>query len=197
MAPINDIDAIEGLAHAKKVLSLIMRLKTSKLLFNEPVDPVAQGLDDYLDKVKTPMDFGTIMRRLQNAEKSGWTDNFYQTPSAVLRDVHLVFQNCFAYNDGEGDAVTRELCAEVKSNFTKRWMEAGLSLDPAQENSLSPSPAPKIGFPTWTSEAEVPAELSYKQGGKQLSSMMVGCESTDQGLANTATGRGFEVGCPS
>jgi hypothetical protein len=164
MAPISDNDEIEGLAQAKKVLGAIMRLKTSKLLFNEPVDPAALGLDDYFDKVTTPMDFGTIMARLQIAEKSGWTENFYQTPSVVLRDINLVFQNCFVYNDGEGDAVTRELCAEVKSSFTKRWTEAGLSLELAQENSKSPSPAAKTGSIKWISEAETPAELSYTQG---------------------------------
>ena len=139
MAPKIPTDVRGALAQAKRVLTCCMRLKTSKILFNEPVDPVALGLDDYRDKVKTPMDFGTIMARLQDGEKVEWKKCYYTSPGKVLRDVKLVFDNCFAYNDGPGDEVTRELCSEVKANFEKRWREASLPLEPAEQNSPLPS----------------------------------------------------------
>ena len=162
MAPTQYSDPMEGLVQARKVLNQIMRLKTSKLLFNEPVDAVALGLDDYNDKVTQPMDFGTIMSRmLQGAD-------VYKKPSEVLRDVNLVFQNCFTYNDSEADTVTRDICSEVQSTFHKKWTEAGLSLEFTEEFSQQTPPSAaksaKIGAITWSSETAVPPELSYEEG---------------------------------
>ena len=147
------------LSAAKKVLSLVMRLKTSKLLFNEPVDPVLLGLADYFDKIKQPMDFGTIMERLHEAESHGWKDSHYKQPVDVLSDVNLVFQNALTYNDGEQDAVTRELAENVRSNFRKRWAEAGLGLEASQS-----TPAAEIPPVDWQSEADVPSTLSTDRG---------------------------------
>ena len=164
MAPNIPTDARGGLAQAKRVLSMVMRLKTSKILFNEPVDPVALGLDDYLEKVSTPMDFGTIMGRLQGGEKAGWKKCYYSSPEEVLRDAQLVFANCLAFNDGPGDELTRELCSEVKANLEKRWAEASLPLEPAEQDSRAP-PVPAETQPVeWMTESDVPAELSYVQG---------------------------------
>lgn len=158
------MEARGGLVQAKRVLSMVMRLKTSKILFNEPVDPVALGLDDYLEKVSTPMDFGTIMGRLQAGEKAGWKKCYYSLPEEVLRDAELVFANCLAFNDGPGDELTRELCSEVKATFEKRWAEASLPLKPAEQNSKA-TPVPAETQPVeWMSESDVPAELSYVQG---------------------------------
>ena len=164
MAPQIPTQVRGALAQAKRVLGIVMRLKTSKILFNEPVDPVALGLDDYLDKVSSPMDFGTIMSRLQEGEKAGWKKCHYLKTENVLRDVQLVFANCFAYNDGPGDEVTRELCSEVKANFEKRWREASLPLESVVEGSQAPSVPPEAQPVDWMGESDVPAELSYVQG---------------------------------
>ena len=164
MAPSIPPEVREALAQAKRVLGIVMRLKTSKILFNEPVDPVALGLDDYLDKVSSPMDFGTIMSRLQEGEKAGWKKCHYLKTEDVLRDVQLVFDNCFAYNDGPGDDLTRELCSEVKANFDKRWREASLPLESAVQGSQAPSVAAEAQPVEWMAESDVPAELSYVQG---------------------------------
>ena len=164
MAPQIPTEVRGALAQAKRVLGIVMRLKTSKILFNEPVDPIALGLDDYLDKVSKPMDFGTIMSRLQEGEKAGWKKCHYLKTEDVLRDVQLVFDNCFAYNDGPGDDLTRELCSEVKANFEKRWREASLPLDSAVEGSQAPSVPAETEPSEWMAESDVPAELSYVQG---------------------------------
>jgi hypothetical protein len=159
MAPEGIKMQADRLRQAKAVLALVMRLKTSKLLFNEPVDPVALGLDDYLDKVKQPMDFGTIMGRLQAGEKTGWKSSHYQAPADVLSDVSLVFDNCLTYNDGDQDAVTRDLAEEVRDNFRKRWTEAGLSQEVA-EGSQEVEPAAV----EWQDEGAVPPAFSSQRG---------------------------------
>ena len=64
------------LARAKKVVQATMRQKASKVLFNQPVDPEALGLEDYFEVVKHPMDLGTILERLN-------ADDFYSSPSEV------------------------------------------------------------------------------------------------------------------
>lgn len=53
---------------AEKVISAIMKLEGSKLLFNEPVDAEKMGLDDYFDVIKQPMDLGTIAQDLASRE---------------------------------------------------------------------------------------------------------------------------------
>lgn len=164
MAPNIAMEVRGALAQAKRVLSIVMRLKTSKILFNEPVDPVALGLDDYLEKVSSPMDFGTIMGRLQEGDKAGWKKCYFSSPEEVFRDVRLVFENCFAYNDGPGDELTRELCSEVKANFEKRWGEASLPLQPAEQSSEALSVPAETQPVEWMSESDIPAELSYMQG---------------------------------
>ncbi len=36
--------------------------------FNQPVDPVALNIPDYLDVVKQPMDLGTVLKNLDAGE---------------------------------------------------------------------------------------------------------------------------------
>ena len=151
----------EGLRQAKTVLAMVMRLKTSKLLFNEPVDAAALGLDDYHTKVKRPMDFGTIMGRLEVAQSCGWKKSHYQTLAQVQADVSLVFENCVAYNDGEQDAVTRDLAEEVRSSFLKRWAEAGLEEAEGRQAALLGA---EIAPGEWQSEAAVPSTFSSGRG---------------------------------
>ena len=58
--------------------------------FSMPVDPIALNIPDYFDKIKKPMDFSTIERKLN--------DMRYETPEDFIGDVKLVFENCFVYN---------------------------------------------------------------------------------------------------
>ncbi|CAM9233171.1 unnamed protein product, partial [Phaeothamnion confervicola] len=58
--------------------------------FLAPVDVVADRCPDYLDIVKTPMDLGTVRRRLDAGE--------YLHAAAFADDVRLVFSNAVAYN---------------------------------------------------------------------------------------------------
>lgn len=78
--------------HAKKALNTVTGHKWS-WPFNAPVD--INIYKDYLEKVETPMDFGSIKRKLDAKE--------YTHPDALLTDVRLVFNNAKAYNKPGSD----------------------------------------------------------------------------------------------
>ncbi|KFA75076.1 hypothetical protein S40288_04016 [Stachybotrys chartarum IBT 40288] len=57
--------------------------------FKEPVEPAEDGVPDYLEKVKRPMDLGTIKVKMDNKE--------YATEEEFTKDVRQIFDNCFTY----------------------------------------------------------------------------------------------------
>lgn len=74
---------------AKKVINTLWKMKEA-MIFHRPVDPVELKIPDYFTIVKSPMDFGTIKKRLYG----GMYTNF----SEFDEDMRLVFYNCFLYN---------------------------------------------------------------------------------------------------
>ena len=65
-------------------------------VFQDPVDPVALGLPDYFEVVKTPMHLDLVRKRLDNA--------IYSDMESFAREVRLVFENAILYN-GESSEV--------------------------------------------------------------------------------------------
>eukprot|EP01038_Epipyxis_sp_PR26KG_P007672 gene7672-10441_t len=59
-------------------------------IFNVPVDPIKLGIPDYFEKVKFPMDLGTIRSRLQRGE--------YETLTSLYNDIRKVFDNAISFN---------------------------------------------------------------------------------------------------
>ncbi|KAJ4864925.1 bromodomain-containing protein [Trichoderma breve] len=57
--------------------------------FREPVDPVEDGVPDYFDKVKKPMDLSTVKQKMDQKQ--------YTTEEEFLVDVRQIFDNCFTY----------------------------------------------------------------------------------------------------
>jgi hypothetical protein len=57
--------------------------------FREPVEPVEDGVPDYFDKVKKPMDLSTIKAKMDRRE--------YADDEEFLADVRQIFENCFLY----------------------------------------------------------------------------------------------------
>lgn len=76
-------------AVAKKILNNIWRMRGG-YLFHQPVDPVKFNIMDYVDIIKTPMDFGTVKFKMNN--------NIYSHPEHFIQDMKLVFDNCVLYN---------------------------------------------------------------------------------------------------
>jgi len=58
--------------------------------FLEPVDHVALGLTDYPQVITSPMDLGTIQKKMERAQ--------YMSTEDFAHDVRLVWQNAIAYN---------------------------------------------------------------------------------------------------
>lgn len=57
--------------------------------FKEPVDPVEDGVPDYLAKVKRPMDLNTIKAKMDRRE--------YVDEYEFVGDMRQIFDNCFTY----------------------------------------------------------------------------------------------------
>ena len=58
--------------------------------FNQPVDPVALNIPDYLSVIKTPMDFGTVRDKLRS--------NSYRSMLEFAQDVRQTCKNALIYN---------------------------------------------------------------------------------------------------
>lgn len=57
--------------------------------FREPVEPQVDGVPDYFEKVKRPMDLSTIKMKMDKKE--------YSSDEDFLADVRQIFDNCFVY----------------------------------------------------------------------------------------------------
>ncbi|KAJ1491490.1 hypothetical protein T484DRAFT_1742982 [Baffinella frigidus] len=77
-------------AHSEMLLDSIMKDRIAKTFFNVPVDPVALNLPDYFEKVRRPMDLGTVKERLSN--------EYYDSAEQFQEDVNLVWDNAMSYN---------------------------------------------------------------------------------------------------
>jgi len=73
----------------QKLLTQLMQHKHA-WAFNQPVDPITLNLPDYFEKIKIPMDFGTIQKKLNESR--------YTNADEFAADVRLVFTNCWTYN---------------------------------------------------------------------------------------------------
>lgn len=130
----------------KRVEKLINSILKNKVAwpFTKPVDPERDGCPDYLDRVKKPMDYGTIKARCEK--------NFYGSPSAVAKDVRQIALNCREYNGDHHDfsiwvidlerkfetqmanAEDAELAAMAKRNSNKK-RKISDALPPSGKNS--------------------------------------------------------------
>lgn len=83
--------------------------------FRTPVDPVADGVPDYLEKVKQPMDLLTIKAKMDRRD--------YETSDAFAADVRLIVENCKSYWK-KGDQLFSEAERFGKS-FEEKFAEMG------------------------------------------------------------------------
>nr|XP_054597252.1 bromodomain-containing protein 4 isoform X2 [Nothobranchius furzeri] len=65
--------------------------------FHSPVDAVKLNLPDYYTIIKTPMDMGTIKKRLENS--------YYWNAQECIQDFNTMFTNCYIYNKPGDDIV--------------------------------------------------------------------------------------------
>ncbi|KAM4604470.1 bromodomain-containing protein 4-like isoform 2-T3 [Polymixia lowei] len=65
--------------------------------FQAPVDAIKLNLPDYYKIIKTPMDMGTIKKRLENS--------YYWNAQECIQDFSTMFTNCYIYNKPGDDIV--------------------------------------------------------------------------------------------
>ncbi|KAM4717836.1 bromodomain-containing protein 4 isoform 2-T2 [Anableps anableps] len=65
--------------------------------FHSPVDAIKLNLPDYYTIIKTPMDMGTIKKRLENS--------YYWNAQECIQDFNTMFTNCYIYNKPGDDIV--------------------------------------------------------------------------------------------
>lgn len=119
-AHINGIHEGMGIT-ASKVKEICMPLIDKLLKYNGaysifglPVDPVFLSLPDYFEKIKRPMDLGTIKKRLESFH--------YRDTSYVSRDVHLTFDNAMSYNPK--NSTVYSLAKQMKKDFDSDLKQA-------------------------------------------------------------------------
>ncbi|XP_047994277.1 bromodomain adjacent to zinc finger domain protein 1A [Leguminivora glycinivorella] len=98
--------------------------------FYDPVD--TEMVPDYLDVIKTPMDFTTIKEKLSRGE--------YESDAALLDDAALVFHNCYTYNKDSHPVAKAGV--RLEQYIQRRCAE--LSLPPLPELSLEAAAPPPV-----------------------------------------------------
>lgn len=145
--------------------------------FQAPVDAVKLNLPDYYKIIKTPMDMGTIKRRLENS--------FYWNAQECIHDFNTMFTNCYIYNKPGDDIVLmaealekhflqmitqmpqeeKEISVVAKGRRGIRREQALISKSDSGQDSSSPSTTPHTrGFSSSSSSA---APLSHAQAKPQ------------------------------
>lgn len=101
--------------------------------FHEPVDATKLNLPDYHKIIKTPMDMGTIKKRLEN--------NYYRSASECMQDFNTMFTNCYIYNKPTDDIVL------MAQSLEKAFLQKVAQM-PQEELELPPPiPRSKTGKP--------------------------------------------------
>jgi hypothetical protein len=114
--------------------------------FNQPVDPIALGIPDYLIIIKHPMDFSTVKvsgapsqphNLILPCQQKKLESGQYQDMKAFAADVQLVFTNAITYNESESDIAA--WARKLRKLFDNLW--AGL------QKEVTPPSSPTQAIP--------------------------------------------------
>ena len=78
--------------------------------FKTPVDAIKLNIPDYHTIVKSPMDLGTIKKRLLN--------RYYWDAQECQDDFKMIFRNCYIYNKPEYDIV--KMCKDLERAYDEK-----------------------------------------------------------------------------
>ncbi|ORY37957.1 Bromodomain-containing protein, partial [Rhizoclosmatium globosum] len=120
--------ALSDLKFAAQLVRELMKPKyyTFAYPFLTPVDWVALQIPTYPHIIKHPMDFGTILKRLDQGH--------YTNGSEFEADSRLVFRNCYTFNAVGSDVY--EMGRKLEQVFDLKWRERPIDLNKMQENLL-------------------------------------------------------------
>jgi hypothetical protein len=114
---------------ARQIVSDIFK-KEDAWIFLRPVDPVKDQCADYFTVIKSPMDFGTIRRKISK----------YSEKAEFITDCQLVFSNCRTYN--KPGTLPAVLCERVDAYF--RQLLEQYSFDAIPDSAGTPSKAASV-----------------------------------------------------
>lgn len=143
---------------SKTVLKQIMRHQFA-WPFMKPVDAVKLNIPDYYEIIQSPMDFGTIKKKLDRVD--------YLNGKECIEDFKLVWNNCFKYNKPGDDVV-------IMAEAIEKFFNEKLSMMPPEEVEITgknnkPVIKPATSTTTITSTVE-PVELGVNKVAKTRSS---------------------------
>lgn len=104
VAPADSAIAAKQRAFSKKVVNHILE-DSSSFSFSQPVSELwdRSQLTDYFEKIKEPMDLGTIKKTLDETDGYLASDTQLFDPNAFRKDARLVFLNAMEYNNKNSD----------------------------------------------------------------------------------------------
>ncbi|RYO98366.1 hypothetical protein DL764_007119 [Monosporascus ibericus] len=79
--------------------------------FRNPVNPIEDGVPDYLEKISRPMDLGTIKAKMDRNE--------YTSDEDFVADVRQIFTNCYSYW-GKGSDMSNA-CEKFEKSFEEKY----------------------------------------------------------------------------
>lgn len=100
--------------------------------FNVPVDPAALGVIHYPTIVPSPMDLGTVKRRLEDGD--------YADVHALAADVRLVFRNALTFNvlpEAQVHQAARDLLEKFEDALKGLWKQLAAPASASTPNGLS------------------------------------------------------------
>ncbi|XP_049576050.1 bromodomain-containing protein 4 isoform X1 [Syngnathus scovelli] len=117
--------------------------------FHAPVDVVKLNLPDYNKIIKTPMDMGTIRKRLEN--------HYYKNAQECIHDFNTMFTNCYIYNKPNDDIVL--MAKALEKLFLQKITQM-----PQEETEIAVVAKGRRGI------KREPAPISMSESSQELSS---------------------------
>ena len=132
LAPISLVST--GPALISSVKAIVKSLLSHALSgpFREPLDWQKAGLTTYPDVIKTPMDLGTIMRKLE--------ESVYTNVAGIKCDLELVWDNCITFNGRE--SWVGKHAGQLRDFTARKFSQAKLTDDQLLSNETGAPPGP-------------------------------------------------------
>lgn len=127
------VELDEPMSQCHEILSSIME-KPDAAIFSEPVDWEAQGLPDYPEIIKHPMDLGTIKVKLEGGKYTGH-DKF-------AHEMRLVWKNAMTYN--RSDSEIYATAEKFSKQFEKKYANLKKTLGQKRKRSEKGGDEPKV-----------------------------------------------------
>uniref|UniRef100_A0A8C5D668 Uncharacterized protein n=1 Tax=Gouania willdenowi TaxID=441366 RepID=A0A8C5D668_GOUWI len=120
--------------------------------FYKPVDAEALCIPDYYTIIKSPMDLGTIRKRLQNG--------YYCTAQDCIKDFDTMLNNCYVYNQPGDDIVVmaqtlQKVFLQKLSQMPKEDVDTELAEGEPVRKKKKTHSKERTGFPITMSEVVV------------------------------------------